>query len=133
MSNKITDELIALAKGAKSPEELSELATKNGVELTGEEATAYFDCLNKKGELSDDELDAVAGGGCNRKDGRLVVTVGYSCSAYLCKHCGIGDMDHFCMGRKEGFGIFTHKKCNTCRFCSYEKGLWLCNHMDNFK
>ena len=40
------------------------LAKENGIELTEEEAQAYFAQLNKSGELSDDELDAVAGGGC---------------------------------------------------------------------
>ena len=52
---------------AKSAEELLELAKANGVEMTADEAAAYFAQLNpKSGELDDDELDAVAGGGCDQ-------------------------------------------------------------------
>ena len=61
----MNEEMIAKAKEAKSVEELIALAKENGVELTEEDAKMYFEQLNaKKGELSDDELDAVAGGAC---------------------------------------------------------------------
>ena len=66
-------ELFEKAKEAKSAEELLSLAKANGVELTQEEAAEYFAQLNKSGEISDEELDNVAGGGCHKKDGRLVV------------------------------------------------------------
>ena len=59
----LTPELIAKAKAAKSAEELFELAKANNVELTEEEAKTYFEQLNANGAVSDDELDAVAGGG----------------------------------------------------------------------
>ena len=72
-------ELIAKAKHAKSPEELLALAKENGIELTEESAQAYFNQLNPKtGELADDELDNVAGGGCHN-GGRLVVSVMHYC------------------------------------------------------
>ena len=58
----LTPELIAKAKAAKSAEELLDLAKENKVELTEEEAKTYFAQLNANGALSDDELDAVAGG-----------------------------------------------------------------------
>ena len=58
----LTSELIAKAKAAKSAEELLALAKENKVELTEEEAKTYFAQLNANGALSDDELDAVAGG-----------------------------------------------------------------------
>ena len=65
---KMNNELIAKAKQAKNPEELLALAKENGVELTEESAKAYFNQLNPKtGELADDELDNVAGGGCQRR------------------------------------------------------------------
>ena len=63
----LTPEMIEKAKVAKSAEELLELAKENGVEMTADEAAAYFAQLNpKSGELDDDDLDAVAGGagGC---------------------------------------------------------------------
>ena len=59
----LTPELIAKAKAAKSADELLELAKENNVELTEEEAKTYFAQLNANGAVSDDELDAVAGGG----------------------------------------------------------------------
>lgn len=41
-------ELIAKAKQAKSPEELMALAKENGMELTEEAASTYFNQLNPK-------------------------------------------------------------------------------------
>ena len=56
-------EMIEKAKAAKTAEELLEIAKANGVEMTADEAAAYFAQLNpKSGELDDDDLDAVAGG-----------------------------------------------------------------------
>ena len=63
MKNTLTPELLAKAKQVETPEELVALAKENGVELTAESAKAYFDQLHKDGELADDELDSVAGGG----------------------------------------------------------------------
>lgn len=66
----INEELMAKARGAKSVEELLALAKENNVELTEEEANAYFEQMNRTGELSDDELDSVAGGGCGKKESK---------------------------------------------------------------
>ena len=63
-----TPEMIEKAKTAASPEELLDLAKANGVDLSADEAAAYFTQLSpRQGELSDDELDCVAGGGCGSK------------------------------------------------------------------
>jgi predicted ribosomally synthesized peptide with nif11-like leader len=59
----LTPELIAKAKAAKSAEELLELAKENGVELSEEEAKTCFEQLHANAEVSDDELEAVSGGG----------------------------------------------------------------------
>ena len=73
----LNEEMITKAKEAKSVEELIALAKENGVELNEEDAKMYFEQLNaKKGELSDDELDAVAGGGCETKVDGKTYTVG---------------------------------------------------------
>ena len=59
-----TSEMIKKARTAKSAEELLELAKVNNVEMTADEAATYFAQLgSKSGELGDDDLDAVAGGG----------------------------------------------------------------------
>ena len=63
----LTPELIEKAKAAKTAEELLALAKENNVEMTADEAATYFAQLNPTfGELSDDDLDNVAGGagGC---------------------------------------------------------------------
>ena len=84
----VTSELLEKAKKAETSEELLTLAKENGVEMTAEEAKEYFDQLHKSGELSDEELDNVAGGGCHAKDGRLVVTAFYGCEHWACHLCG---------------------------------------------
>lgn len=61
---ELSKELLEKAKAAKSAEELLTLAKENGVEMTESEAAEYFAQLHKSGELSDEELDNVAGGGC---------------------------------------------------------------------
>ena len=58
-------EMLEKAKTAKNVEELLALAKENGVEITEEQAKEYFEKFNTKfGELADEELDNVAGGGC---------------------------------------------------------------------
>ena len=61
----ISKELIEKAKTAKSAEELLEMAKAENIEISAEEAAKAFAELNKTGELSDEELDNVAGG-CGR-------------------------------------------------------------------
>ncbi len=120
-------ELIAKAKTAKTPKELLTLAKENGIELTEESAKAYFDLFNpKSGEMSDEELESVAGGGCHAKDGRLIVSAWNDCDEWRCKkdgsQChytgGLGSVCNTCGG---------NANCVSCHYCTYEKGLWLCN------
>ena len=76
-------ELIAKAKEAKTVEELMALAKENNVAITEEDAKMYFEVLHPKtGELSDDELDNVAGGGCYAPGGNLLTTIGHGCKYY---------------------------------------------------
>ena len=76
-------EMIEKAKAAKSAEELLELAKANGVEMTEAEAKTYFAQLpSGSGELNDDDLDNVAGGGCGgsvRAGDDVRVTSGETC------------------------------------------------------
>ena len=67
---EMNKELLAKAKETKTPEELMEFAKENNVEMTEESAKAYFDLIHPKtGELSEDELKNVSGGGCHADDG----------------------------------------------------------------
>ena len=121
-------ELFEKAKGAKSAEELLSLAKANGVELTEEEAAEYFAQLNKSGEISDEELDNVAGGGCQTKVGGEKYTV-YSCGQFICKSCGRpGEHKHHV-----GNIVTIYPSCELCKYCSYEKGMWICNNELNKK
>ena len=57
MANEIFEKL----KAAKSAEELVEIAKANGAEITAEDAQKLFSQISG-GELSDDDLEKIAGG-----------------------------------------------------------------------
>ena len=88
----ISKELLEKAKTAKSAEELLAMAKAENIEMTAEEAAKYFAELHKTGELSDEELDNVAGG-CGGeeipepkyKEGDLVWISG----GFACHTCGL--------------------------------------------
>ena len=61
--NNLTPELIAKAKATKSAQELLELAKANNADITEDMAKTYFAQLNANGSVSDEELNAVVGGG----------------------------------------------------------------------
>ena len=62
----LTDKQLEAAKAAKSPEELVALAKEQGVALTHEQAETFL--APPVGELSDEELENVAGGGCGTNE-----------------------------------------------------------------
>lgn len=135
--NNLTQEMIQKAKATKSIEELKALAKENGLELADEEAVDYYEQLHiTTGELEDDELDNVAGGGCHKKDGRLIVTMFNSCDKWACYICGssernLGDA-HGCGYIRNGkYSMYRRIQCNYCKHSSREKGMLLCNHPDN--
>lgn len=80
---KLSKEMIEKAKQAKTVEEIVELAKAEGIEMPKEKAAKIFFGLNKKsGELSDEELDNVSGGGlCGGENSE-------SHDTYKCDHCG---------------------------------------------
>jgi len=114
----LNDELIAKAKEAKTPEELMSLAKENGMEMTEESAKAYFEQLNSKtGELADEELNNVAGGGCLPWEDDCYDTCmadGYCLFDYVCSRCGKRGID-FSSGELRCSGCFASGPC--CRNC----------------
>ena len=131
-------EMISKGIKAQSVQELKEIAAEQDWDMTDEEATAYFDELQKyetkaSGELSDDELDDVSGGGCY-KGKRLVVTTMHSCMEWSCK---CGNPSNMTPSELVNLGRCPKcrrgKTCGNCKYCSYEKGLWLCNNPKNMK
>ncbi|MGN0308012.1 MAG: hypothetical protein ACI4DN_07330 [Lachnospiraceae bacterium] len=123
-------ELKEKAKAAKTPEEIQAIARENGIEdFSLESAKAYYEQLHKEGELSDEELDNVAGGACYTDDGRMVTTIANFCEdGHRCKKCGRNFIH-------EGHApdCFEGPNCKDCKHMSYEKGLWLCNYEGNRK
>ena len=78
------------SENSQKAEELLAMAKAENIEMTAEEAAKYFAELHKTGELSDEELDNVAGG-CGGeeitepkyKEGDLVwISGGFAC--YTC-------------------------------------------------
>jgi len=116
---------------------------ENNVELTEESSKAYFELVqaqSKNGELSDEELDNVSGGGCHASDGRLVTTVANSCKHWRYKRCWWTSLTRFddCPSHSishtndlcKSYFMVSHI-CDTCMHCTYEDALWLCNHPAN--
>ena len=129
-------ELLAKAKAAPSGEALFALARENGIPMTQEDADRYFAELHKTGELSDEELENVTGGGC-KKNGHPVVTIYHSCREWRCKKHQIDSYSQR-SSRPGWVKLYTtdiqckigececHYNCGNCYHCHYESGLWLC-------
>ena len=56
------EELIAKLKEVKSVDDILALAKENGIEITSEKAKELFEQIKSNGELTDDQLESVAGG-----------------------------------------------------------------------
>ena len=134
----MNEEMIAKAKEAKSVEELIALAKENGIELNEEDAIMYFEQLNaKKGELSDDELDAVAGGGCETKvDGKEYTVVTAPCKCFTGEYlCNIREgisirtvyaHDHEDLRKAWYYGTLGGEVCGQCAHLCFKNGLGYC-------
>ncbi len=128
---KITD-IIEKARKAESVEALIALAKENNIELSKEDAKAYFAQIHKTGELVDDELENVAGGQCKNGD-KYVVIATTTCEQWKCPKCGGGSYDSITirwMHDCKSTGNTNHAICNNCAYCTYERGLWLCSNTD---
>ena len=100
---ELNKELLSKAKEAKTPEELLTLAKENGTELTEAEAKTYFDLLHPQTGELSD--DELDNVSQWVIDGMLE----------CCKTCRVTAY------------------CHSCQYCTYEKGLWLCNNPVNMK
>lgn len=139
MKKEFAQELIEKAKSAKSAAELIAIAKENGVDITNEEATDYFAKLNpQSGDIADDELKCVAGGGCHNGDGRLIVTALYTCDYWSCVHCGQPLSTHvecndYYSSKVTGYrctatGPEFDGTCGHCGYCSKAGAYVVCNH-----
>jgi predicted ribosomally synthesized peptide with nif11-like leader len=128
MENKLTPEMLEKAKTAKSPEELISLAKESGIELSSEQAAAYFAKLSSEdGGLTDDELDNVSGGGCFGEDydNRIKVSpTTHDCMYYACGICE--EQAYYCKCRSMG-----EHNCGTCLHIRYDTdGVTYCNSVN---
>ena len=128
---EFTPELLEKAKQAESAEALKALAKENEYDMSDEEASAYFAQLHKSGELNDEELENVSGGGCHN-GGHLVVSPMHSCDLWKCKK---HNREPEYSGHRNYYtGADVYRcpvchaviKCKDCIYCHYEKALWLC-------
>ena len=84
-----TNALIEKAKTAKSAEELLAMAKAENIDMTAEKAAKAFAELHKTGELSDNELDNVAGGNDSSCNASTPFTVGTKVYIEMLKRYGI--------------------------------------------
>lgn len=96
-------ELMKKVEAAASPEEILAIAKDNNIKLTQEQANAYFEKMHKTGELSDDELDNVAGGGCGNQTQEVTDPI-------CCPICGSHSVKKYST---------DSASCNCCGFCEY--------------
>ncbi|MDE5753184.1 MAG: hypothetical protein K2H89_01360 [Oscillospiraceae bacterium] len=129
MENNFTPELLGKARQTQSVAELIALAETNGITITQDEAENYFaqlqESCNQSGELSDDELDNVSGGGCHVKvDGiqYTVVTSYHSCAYYR------EDEERTPVkGYKNAWRAFTKPgRCGWCVYLRFKGGTGYC-------
>ena len=73
-----------LAEAAKTPEGLKAWICAQGCEATLEQVQAFLkEKQEKTGELTDDELESAAGGGCNTEEAiGSAVTLGLFCAVW---------------------------------------------------
>lgn len=130
----MNEEMILKAKEAKSAQELHALAKQNGVEMTEESAEAYYQQLRKSGEISDDELDNVAGGWCYHDGNRVVTAITPACTDWVCDKCG-AKSELKDEGKRYCSNMFAHEEkfifqcyCSNCKYYKYEDALSLCTY-----
>ncbi len=71
MENANIKELLEKLQTAKSVEELVEMTKAEGAEIPADKAEELFAKLNAEGELSDEDLEEIAGGYLPHYTGRI--------------------------------------------------------------
>ena len=100
----LTEEQLEAAKAAKSLEELVAMAKEQGVSITHEQAAKFL--TPPIGELSDQELENVAGGGCGSENPD---------DFFKCPKCGSKDI----VTDERTGGRGTAPSNTYCRSCSH--------------
>jgi len=137
------EELILKAKEAKTVEEILTIAKENGLDVGIEEAEMYLKMNRESGELSDEDLDNVTGGGVyTLRGGYLIVTNFHECHRWICDSCGGTDFEYMRVGSESGWayahqcGGHPHgcsKGCSTCEYMDYRFPFQICTHPETRK
>ena len=115
-------ELIEKARQADSPEEIMKIAEENDIEMCKEEAESIYKQLHTSGEMSDDELEGVAGG-CS-KDGKTIVTSGCKCFTGKFKQVQVGHYSD--LGAVWSAFSGGGKVCGECTHLVFKNGIGYC-------
>ena len=110
----LTSEQVAAFNGCKSKEEIAAKAKELGIEATEEDVTVAAALLNvQSGELDDDALDAVAGGGAKVRN-QKTDDAGYYMTA----------KNNYCVCGKYKTATVpldsdtkSGQRCGTCEYC----------------
>ncbi len=123
----MNQELIEKARQAASPEEIMKIAEENDIYMVKEEAEMIYKQLHTNSELSDEELEEAAGGGCKGAGGKTIVTSG--CKCFTGQYEQIKDDDYSDLGLawsvfSDGGG--TKKVCGECKHLEFKSGIGYC-------
>ena len=124
--------LLEKAKKAKSKEELMALAEENSISLSDAEAEYYLGLLkdsSANGELGDDELDDVSGGGCKKKvDGKKYTVVTARTKCFNGQFYRYNPVMKGSALREFWFGCSTdsYRCCGACDFLGFKDGVGYC-------
>ncbi len=121
-------ELIEKARQAASPEEIMKLAEENDVYMVKEEAERIYDQLHASGEVADEELESVAGGGCSGSGGKTIVTSGCECFTGQFKKINSDDAGGIFDLRRNWYDFARRDvpSCGECIHLEFKSGIGYC-------
>ena len=116
----MNQELIEKARQAECPEDIMKIAKENDIYMVKEEAENIYKQLHTSGELADNELEDVAGGGCKGAGGKTIVTSG--CKCFTGKFESVGNVKD--PGAWYTFSI--EGTCGRCKHLQLKLGMGYC-------
>ena len=127
-----TPEQLEAVKAAKSAEELIEIAKRENIELTQEQAEKFSQ--PPVGELSEEELGNVAGGACAGGD-RGELSYQEVTPQTECNHGFLSDMQAVSANIETGESWTSSfpRRCHECSYMSSENGKYYCTYKMIFK
>ncbi len=123
----MNQELIEKARQAASPEEIMKIAEENDIYMVKEEAESIYKQLHTSGELSDSELESVAGG-CKGAGGKTIVTSGCECFTEQFKKMNSDDAGGILDLRRNWYDFARRDvpSCGECIHLELKSGIGYC-------